>query len=141
MGCETPWLPWGVNIWRLNIIKKDILCECGLFVDNHSFKDYIQTSIGPSTPTIGHNECGLIFDFIDGSLPKRYSSRKELKKIAVGFSRRNKMDEDLLGRFLLEVDRLKSLGTLSDQEILIKAWKGMDKSQGAETRWAFLPPR
>lgn len=112
-----------------------------MFVDNHTFRDYIQTSIGPSTPTIGHSECGLIFDFVDGRLPKRYSSRKELKKIAVDFSRRNKMDGDLLGQFLLEVDRLKSLGTLSDQEILKKAWKEMCKSQGAGTKWAFAPSR
>ncbi len=112
-----------------------------MFVGNHTFKDYIQTSFGPSTPTIGHSECGLIFDFIDGKLPKRYSSRKELKKIALGFSERYEIREDLLGRFLLEVDRLKSLGTLSDQEILNKAWKEMCKSQGADVEWAFAPLR
>ena len=47
-----------------------ILCECGEFIEGETFKDYIQTSANPSTSTIGHKKCGLIFDFFDGKMPK-----------------------------------------------------------------------
>lgn len=100
-----------------------ILCECGEFIENRLFKDYIKTSIGPSTPTIGHVNCGFIFDFIDGTLPKRYSSRKELKTLAMKFAEKNKISNEDIGKFLLEVDRLKTSGNLSDGEIIIKSYK------------------
>jgi len=90
-----------------------ILCECGEFIEGETFKDYIQTSANPSTSTIGHKKCGLIFNFLDNKMPKRYSSRKELKNL----------DQNTLGKFLLEVDRLKSLGKLSDYEILLTAYR------------------
>lgn len=84
-----------------------ILCECGEFIENRIFKAYIKTSINPSTPTIGHPSCGLIFEFINGSLPKRYSSRKELKTMAMKFAEKIKISDEDIGKFLLEVDILK----------------------------------
>jgi hypothetical protein len=114
-------------------LKKTILCECGDFVEGHTFKDYIPTSIGPSTPTFGHTGCGLIFDLVDGELPKRFSSRVQLKGIAMRFAEMNKMGDELVGLFLLEVDRLKSRGNLSDIDILIAAHKAIqEKSAAAE---------
>lgn len=106
-----------------------ILCECGEFVDNDKFKDYIPTSSNPSTPTIGHEKCGLIFDFIDGDVPKRYSSRIELKGIAMRYADKKKFDQITTGKFLLEVDRLKSRGTLSDGDILIAATKSIESNK------------
>jgi hypothetical protein len=105
------------------VMKRMMLCECGEFVGESTFKDYIPTSANPSTPTIGHSGCGLIFNFIDGKLPKRYSSRVELKGIAIKFAELNKMDEAVVCRFLLEVDRLKSRGTLCDIDILKEAYR------------------
>jgi hypothetical protein len=104
-------------------VKSLILCECGDFVENHTFKDYIESSFGPSTPTVGHTECGLIFNFIDDGLPKRFSSKKELKAIAIKFAAIKGIDDESQGLFLLEVDRLKSGGNLSDMDILLKAFK------------------
>jgi hypothetical protein len=99
-----------------------ILCECGEFIEGETFKDYIQTSANPSTSTIGHKKCGLIFNFLDNKMPKRYSSRKELKSLAMRFAEKNNLDQNTLGKFLLEVDRLKSLGKLSDGDILLTAY-------------------
>ncbi|VVB71517.1 Uncharacterised protein [uncultured archaeon] len=104
-------------------MKRMILCECGEFIDGCTFKDYIPTSSNPSTPTIGHQICGLLFNFIDDKLPKRYSSRVELKGIAFKFAEKNDMDQTTIGDYLLEVDRLKSLGNLCDMDILIAAYK------------------
>lgn len=106
-----------------------ILCECGEFIEGNTFKDYIQTSSNPSTPTVGHVKCGFIFDFIDGKMPKRYSSRKELKSLAMEFAKKNKMDQETVGIFLLEVDRLKSLGKMSDAEILTAALNDVTKKE------------
>lgn len=99
-----------------------MLCECGEFVEGHTFKDFIPTSSNPSTPTFGHSNCGLIFNFVDGKPPKRYSSRIELKCIAMKFAESKKIDVDDTNRFLLEVDRLKSKGDMSDAEILFRAY-------------------
>ena len=87
-----------------------------------TFKDYIQTSASPSTRTIGHRNCGLIFNFVDEINPKRYSSRKELKILAGRFAEKN-MPPEYAAKFLLEVDRLKSRGRLEDSEILIRAYR------------------
>jgi len=99
-----------------------ILCECGKFIDGDTFKCYIKTSFNPSTPTIGHTHCGLIFNFIDGKLPKRYSSKIELKSLAMCFAEINKLNYQEVERLLIEVDRMKSRGKLSDMEILYKAF-------------------
>ena len=99
-----------------------ILCECGEFIEGETFKDYIQTSANPSTSTIGHKKCGLIFDFFDNKMPKKFSSRKELKSLAMKFSDTKNLDENAFGKFLIEVDRLKSLGKLSDCDILLMAY-------------------
>lgn len=117
-----------------------ILCECGEFIEECTFKDYIETSAGPSTPTIGHKNCGLIFNFIDGKLPKRYSSKVELKVIALKFAQKSEMDEDLIGSFLLEVDRLKSSGDLSDSDILTKARAIIEeKLSGGSHKFSSFP--
>ncbi|HQF16596.1 MAG TPA: hypothetical protein PLI05_05960 [Methanotrichaceae archaeon] len=106
---------------EIDILKR-ILCECGDFIDCCTFKDYISTPINPSTPTIGHKDCGLIFDFIEGKVPKRYSSKKELKTLAMKFAEK-RLDIDLQGIFLLEVDRLKSESNMPDAELLMTALK------------------
>ena len=104
-------------------MKRTILCECGEFVQGHTFKDYMPTSIGPSTPTFGHSGCGLIFNLVDGELPKSFSTRVQLKGIAMRFAEINKMKDEFLCLFLLEVDRLKSKGSICDIDILIAAHK------------------
>jgi hypothetical protein len=96
-----------------------ILCECGEIIDGCTFRDFIKTSANPSTPTIGHQKCGHIFNFIDGKMPKQYSSKIELKSIAMKFAKKNKMSNDDILSLLIEVDRLKSSGRLSDGEILV----------------------
>lgn len=113
-----------------------ILCECGEIIKNGSFKDYIvkngsfkayiKTTSNPSTCTIGHHKCGLIFDFVDNKRPKKYSSKNELKCIAASFAEKNDVEQNNVGKFLLEVDRLKSSGKLSDYDILLTAYKKMN---------------
>jgi hypothetical protein len=103
-----------------------ILCECGEIVDiSETFKEYIKTKANPSTPTIGHDRCGIIFNFIDGKMPKRYSSRKVLKTLTLKIAEKQKMDEKEIEKLLLEVDRLKSSGNLSDGQILVTALKNV----------------
>jgi hypothetical protein len=104
-------------------LKRTILCECGEFVQGHTFKDYIPTTIGPSTSSFGHSGCGLIFNLVDGELPKSFSTRIQLKGIAMRFAEMNKMEDESVGLFLLEVDRLKSQGNICDIDILISAHK------------------
>ena len=104
-------------------MKRTILCECGEFVHGNTFKDYIPTSIGPSTPTFGHCGCGLIFNLVDGELPKSFSNRVQLKVIAMRFAEMNRMEDESVCLFLLEVDRLKSRGNICDIDILIAAYK------------------
>lgn len=108
-----------------------ILCECGELLEENIFKDYVKTSAGPSTRTIGHRKCGIIFNFIDDKSPKKYSSRKELKILAAKFADKNELLMENLGRFLLEVDRLKSRGQLSDAQILIGAYRKILESENA----------
>lgn len=100
-----------------------ILCECGEFIEGHTFNDYTKSSVNPSTRTIGHKKCGLIFNFVDDKISKKYSSRKELKNLAMKFAEKNDMNQALLGRFLLEVDRLKSCGNLPDNKIIHGAYE------------------
>jgi len=103
------------------------LCECGKLVSGRiseeTFKEYISTSQNPSTRTIGHRDCGLIFNFVDGKVSKKYSSKKELKVIAAAFAENNKLCSEKAERFLLEVDRLKSCGIYSDEQVLVYAYK------------------
>lgn len=103
------------------------VCECGKLVKEKlredTFKDYIKTSLNPSTRTIGHKNCGLIFNFVDGNWPKKYSSKKELKILAAAFAESNILPPEKAARFLLEVDRLKSCGKLSDDKILVYAYQ------------------
>ena len=99
-------------------------------MDGDTFKDYIKTSANPSTPTIGHKKCGHVFNFIDGRMPKLYSSKKELKSIALKFAEKHKFSYEDIERLLIEVDRLKSSGNLSDGEILVAAFrKNMTKER------------
>ncbi len=99
------------------------VCECGNLIRDDTFKVYINTSQNPSTRTIGHKNCGLIFNFVDGNWPKKYSSKKELKILAATFAENNKLYSENAGRFLLEVDRLKSRGKFSDDQILVYAYQ------------------
>lgn len=103
-----------------------LICECGEIIKSGTFRDYIRTSAGPSTSTIGHEKCGHIFNFIDDKMPKKYSSRTELKSLAMKFAQMNKLESGAVGMFLIEVDRLKSGGNLSDRDILISAFKKID---------------
>lgn len=112
-----------------------ILCECGEIVNGATFKDYIKTSANPSTSTIGHQKCGLIFDFYDDKVPKKYSSRKELKSLAVRFAEKNDLDQNYLGKFLVEVDRLKSAGKLSDRDILLTAYQRLENVSDITARF------
>jgi len=100
-----------------------LICECGEIIRSGTFRDYIRTSAGPSTLTIGHIKCGHIFNFIDDKKPKRYSSKKELKSIAMSFCEKNNLNFKDIERFLIDVDRLKSIGNLTDGDILIKAFE------------------
>lgn len=94
-----------------------------------TFKDYIQTSQNPSTSTIGHRNCGLIFNFVDGKCPKKYSSKRDLKILAATFAEANELSSEETGKFLLEVDRLKSYGKFSDDRILVCAYQNILKPQ------------
>jgi hypothetical protein len=105
-----------------------ILCECGEIVGEDTFKDHIKTSANPSTATIGHQKCGCIFNFIDDEMPKRYSSKTELKSIAMRFAEKHKMNNATIESLLLEVDRLKSAGNLSDKEVLMMAFRRLAAS-------------
>lgn len=49
---------------------------------------------------------------MDGSLPKRYSSKKNLKTIVMKFAEMNSFTQPDIDKFLIEVDRLKSTGKL-----------------------------
>jgi hypothetical protein len=104
-------------------VVKTIICECGEIIKGNTFRDYIRTSAGPSTSTIGHHKCGHIFNFIDDKTPKKYSSRKELKSLAMKFAEKNQFTSENCGRYLIEVDRLKSQGNLSDRDILATAFQ------------------
>jgi hypothetical protein len=108
------------------MVSKTIICECGEIIEGCTFRDYIRTSANPSTPTIGHKKCGLIFNFIDEKISKKYSSRRELKIHAMRFVEK-KLDYVNIERFLLEVDRLKSYGNLTDRDILITAFQKIVK--------------
>lgn len=111
-----------------------ILCECGEFVEKHTtFVGYIKTSVNPSTRVVGHQGCGIIFNFVDEK-PKKYSSKKELKSLAVRFAEKKELQCEMLGKFLLEVDRLKSFGKLTDCEILYLAFKRLDVSPESQVR-------
>ncbi len=81
-----------------------MICECGEIIEGYIFRDYIKASSGPSTPTIGHKKCGHIFNFIDDKMSKRYSSRIELKSLAMRFAEKNKLDCRATEMFLIEID-------------------------------------
>lgn len=101
-----------------------ILCECGEIIEGCTkFRDYIKTTAGPSTPTIGHLKCGHVFNFIDTRASKSYSTRRELKSLAMRFAEKNKLECGAIEKFMIEVDRLKSSGNHSDGDILITAYR------------------
>jgi len=58
-------------------------------------------------------------------MPKRYSSKKELKSIAMIYAKKNKLNMNDIEALLIEVDRLKSSGNLSDGEILVKSLRNV----------------
>ena len=102
-----------------------LICECGEIIDGGTFRDYIKTSASPSTPTIGHRKCGHIFNFIDQKMSKKYSSKIELKSIAMRFALKNNIKSDAIEKFLVQVDKLKSSGNLSDSQIIFKAFENI----------------
>jgi nitrogen regulatory protein PII len=83
----------------------------------------METSANPSTPTIGHQKRGHIFNFIDGKMTKRYSSKDRTENIAMEFAVKNKMSNETIESLLIEIDRLKSTGKLFDGEILVTVIK------------------
>jgi hypothetical protein len=100
-----------------------IICECGEIINERCiFRDYIKTSVNPSMRTIGHKKCGYIFNFIDDKTPKKYSSKKDLKSLAMRFAETNNLGGGNIERFLIEVDRLKSDWNLSDRDIMNRAF-------------------
>ncbi|HIH94044.1 TPA: hypothetical protein HA338_08380 [Methanosarcina acetivorans] len=101
-----------------------------------TFNVYIKTSRNPSTRTIGHRNCGLIFDFVEENWPKKYSSRKELKILAARFAENNKFSPEIVSKFLLEVDRLKSCGKLSDDRILVYAYQNVLKTMSEVSQYS-----
>jgi hypothetical protein len=90
--------------------KFQLICDCGDFIvkDHEKFRDYIKTTKGPSTPTVGHTKCGSILDFIDHSLIEHFSSKKVLKSKARDLAKKNNLSEEMTCKFLLEIDKLKS---------------------------------
>jgi len=58
-------------------------------------------------------------------MPKRYSSKTELKSIAMKFAEKNKLSIEVIERLLIDVGRLKSLGNLSDGEIIVTAFRSV----------------
>jgi hypothetical protein len=54
-------------------------------------------------------------------MPRSYSSKTELKSLAMKYAKSRRMDDTTIGEFLLEVDRIKSTKNLSDGEIIILA--------------------
>ncbi len=116
------------------VVINTIICECGEIIEGHTFRDYIRTSSNPSTPTIGHEKCGRIFNFIDEKVLKIYSSKKELKTFAIIFAEKNNLNYGDIERFLVEVDRLKSSGNRSDAEILTTAFRKLAISNYANRK-------
>jgi hypothetical protein len=102
-----------------------LICECGEIIDGGTFRDYIKTSASPSSPTIGHRKCGHIFNFIDQKMSMKYSSKIELKSIAMRFALKNNIKSDAIEKFFVQVDKLKSSGNLSDSQIIIKAFQNI----------------
>lgn len=101
-----------------------IICECGKFIGSADrFRDFIKTSSSPSTSTFGHSGCGFIFNLVDGKPPKKYSSKKELKSLAMAFASKNGLSNQATQRFLLLVDRLKRGSNFSDYDILTEVQK------------------
>lgn len=105
-----------------------MVCECGEIIEKEYFRCYINTSLNPSTATVGHTECGVIFNFFDTGPPKKYSSKKELKVKVRKYAERKKLDNDSIQRVLLEVDRLKRKGDLNDFEIVKRVMTAFNKS-------------
>jgi hypothetical protein len=56
-------------------------------------------------------------------MSKQYSSKTELKSIAMKFAEKHKLSYKVIECLLIEVDRLKSSGNLSDSEILSLAFR------------------
>lgn len=106
-----------------------IICECGESVGADKFKDYIKTSKNPSTSTFGHSKCGFIFNFVDNNLYGSYSPKIKLKVIAKKFADAKKMNPKDIEKFLLEVDRLKRVGNLTDTIILANAYERIIEEQ------------
>ena len=52
---------------------------------------------------------GLVFNFIDGELPKRFFSEIGLKGLSMKLAEKRRLDYETTGKLSVEVDWLKSL--------------------------------
>ena len=58
-------------------------------------------------------------------MPREYSSKRELKSLAIRFAEKNIFESGNIEKFMIQVDKLKSSGNLSDNQILHKAFNNI----------------
>lgn len=58
-------------------------------------------------------------------MTRKYSSKRELKSIAIRFAEKNNFEGENIEKFMIHVDKLKSSGNLSDIQILHKAFNNI----------------
>jgi len=58
-------------------------------------------------------------------MPRKYSSKRELKSLAIRFAEKNNFKSENIEKFMIQVDKLKSSGNLSDFQILHKAFNNI----------------
>jgi hypothetical protein len=58
-------------------------------------------------------------------MPRKYSSKRELKSLAMRFAEKNIFERGNIEKFMIQVDKLKSSGNLSDNQILHKAFNNI----------------
>jgi len=50
-------------------------------------------------------------------MPRKFSSKRELKSLAMRFAEKNIFESGNIEKFMIQVDKLKSSGNLSDNQI------------------------
>ena len=58
-------------------------------------------------------------------MPRKFSSKRELKSLAMRFAEKNIFESGHIEKFMVQVDKLKSSGNLSDNQILHKAFNNI----------------
>ena len=83
-----------------------LICElCGEIVENDRFRDYIPTVANPSTPTIGHEECGYLFDFLAWNKKRKiYYTLLEIKIVARKYLERKGQSQDTILKALTLIE-------------------------------------